>query len=118
MVRIKRIYSEASSQDGLCILVDRLWPRGCRKEQLRLDAWHKDLAPSTALRKWFSHDPQKWDEFCLRYRKELQQPELHSAIQELGKLARMQTITLLYGAADTLHNHAVVLKELIERAGR
>ncbi len=115
MIQIKRVYHEPSPKDGRRILVDRVWPRGCKKERLRLDAWEKDLAPSTVLRKWFGHDPKKWEEFRLRYREELQQPEAHSALQELSKLARTQTITLLYGAADTAHNQAVVLKELIER---
>jgi len=118
MVQIKRVYHEPSPEDGRRILVDRVWPRGCKKEWLRLDGWAKDLAPSTELRKWFGHDPQKWEEFRLRYRKELQQPEAHRALQELGKLARTETMTLLYSAADTQHNQAVVLKEFIERTGR
>lgn len=117
MVRIKRIYTEASSQDGLRILVDRVWPRGCTKKQAQLDAWRKDLAPSSGLRTWFGHDPMKWAEFCIRYREELQQPEPHRAIEELAKLSSNQTVTLLFGAADIAHNQAVVLKDLIERAG-
>lgn len=117
MVQIKRAYSEPNPSDGLRILVDRVWPRGCKKELLRLDAWRKDLGPSTELRKWFGHDPQKWSEFCVRYRNELQQPDQHHAIEDLARLARKQTVTLVFGAADIAHNQAVVLKELIERAG-
>lgn len=117
MVQIKRAYSEPNPSDGLRILVDRVWPRGCKKELLRLDAWRKDLAPSSGLRTWFGHDPMKWAEFCIRYREELQQPEPHRAIEELAKLSSNQTVTLLFGAADIAHNQAVVLKELIERAG-
>lgn len=94
--------------------MDRMWPRGCKKALLRLDAWRKDLAPSTELRKWFGHDPLKWDEFCVRYRKELQQPEQHRAIKDLARLACNQTVTLVFSAADTAHNQAVVLRELIE----
>lgn len=101
MVRIKRVYNQPSPTDGLRILVDRVWPRGCKKELLRLDAWRKDLSPSSELRKWFGHDPQKWSEFCVRYRKELQQPEAHRAIEDLARLSHKQTITLVFGAADT-----------------
>lgn len=118
MVRIKRIYSKPSAQDGLRILVDRVWPRGCTKERARLDAWRKDLAPSTGLRTWFGHDPVKWDEFCRRYREELDQPDQRSAIEELARLAHKHRLTLLFGAADTEHNQAVVLKEVIDREER
>jgi len=117
MVQIRRVYSRPSPHDGLRILVDRMWPRGCKKELLRLDAWRKDLAPSTELRKWFDHDPLKWAEFCVRYRRELRRPDQHRAIEDLARLARNQTVTLLFSAADTAHNQAVVLKELIERTG-
>ena len=117
MVQIKRAYSQPIPNDGVRILVDRVWPRGCTKEHLQLDAWRKDLAPSTALRKWFGHDPRKWVEFSVRYRKELQQPELRSAIDELAKLARTQRITLVFSAKSTTQNQAVILKELIEGAG-
>jgi len=117
MVRIKRVYHRPSPTDGLRLLVDRVWPRGCKKDLLRLDAWRKDLAPSSELRKWFGHDPQKWPAFCARYRKELQQPEAHRAIEDLAGLSRKQTITLVFGSVDTTHNQAVILKEMIERAG-
>ena len=115
MVHIKRIYSEPNPHDGIRILVDRVWPRGCTKERARLDGWRKELAPSTALRKWFGHDPLKWDEFRARYREELTQPEQRRAIEELARLARTQTLTLLFGASDPEHNQAVVLKELLVR---
>lgn len=115
MVRIKRVYVEPSPGDGVRILVDRVWPRGVSKGQARLDAWRKDLAPSTELRKWFGHDPKKWDDFRTRYRMDLRRPEQSEAIQELARLARSKTVTLLYGAADAEHNQAVVLKELLEQ---
>ncbi|ULA60091.1 MAG: hypothetical protein LZF60_220004 [Nitrospira sp.] len=118
MVQIKRVYSEPSAQDGIRILVDRVWPRGCTKERARLDGWQKELAPSTALRKWFGHDPRKWHEFRSRYLDELAQPEPRKAIENLTKLARSQTLTLLFGASDLKHNQAVVLKELIDREER
>ncbi|GAB1722575.1 MAG: hypothetical protein NTNFB01_14710 [Nitrospira sp.] len=95
-------------------MVDRVWPRGCTKERARLDGWRKELAPSTALRKWFGHDPLKWNEFRARYREELAQREQRSAIEELARLARARTLTLLFGASDLEHNQAVVLKELLD----
>ena len=109
MIRIKRVYETPSARDGIRILVDRIWPRGCTKEQARLDAWRKEVAPSTALRTWFGHDPAKWMEFQTRYRKELSRPEQ-------TRLAQAQTVTLLYGASDKEHNQAVVLKECIDSA--
>ncbi|MBI4003380.1 MAG: DUF488 domain-containing protein [Nitrospira defluvii] len=114
MIRIKRIYSEPSPHDGVRILVDRVWPRGRSKEQARLDEWRKDLAPSTALRKWFGHDPRKWIEFRTRYRMELSQPEQSAALKELARRAGTQTITLLYGTSNAEQNQAVVLKELLD----
>lgn len=116
MIRIKRVYEKPSGRDGIRILVDRVWPRGCTKEQARLDAWRKDLAPSTALRAWFGHDPAKWMEFQTRYRNELSLPAQKSAVEDLARLAHAQTITLLYGASDTEHNQAVVLKDCIDNA--
>lgn len=118
MVHIKRVYSEPDPHDGIRILVDRVWPRGCTKERARLDGWRKELAPSTALRKWFGHDPLKWNEFRARYREELAQREQRSAIEELAGLARARTLTLLFGASDLEHNQAVVLKELLDRQER
>lgn len=114
MIRIKRVYSEASSSDGVRILVDRVWPRGVSKERARLVAWQKEVAPSTALRKWFGHDPAKWEEFRRRYRAELRRPAQAKIVHQLAEQARSKTITLLYGAADQDHNQAVVLKDLLE----
>ncbi len=111
MIRIKRIYDPASPGDGRRILIDRLWPRGLKKEEARFDEWLKDLAPSDELRKWFSHDPAKWSEFQKRYRSELRgKAEL---LERLRTEARKGTVTLLYSARDEEHNNAVVLKELL-----
>ena len=118
MVHIKRVYNEPSPHDGIRILVDRVWPRGCTKDRARLDGWRKELAPSTALRKWFGHDPLKWNEFRVRYHAELTQPEQRKALEDLAGLARAHTLTLLFGASDLEHNQAVVLKELIDREKR
>ena len=113
MVRVKRAYSKSSRRDGTRILVDRVWPRGITKERARIVQWRKDLAPTTSLRKWFGHEPARWNEFCRRYRRELKR-----SMGELEKLAhrsRKQTITLVYSAADQEHNQAVVLKDLIDK---
>lgn len=114
MIRIKRVYSEPSLEDGLRILVDRIWPRGVSKERARIDEWKKELAPSTALRKWFGHDPAKWAGFRERYRKELTESGEIEALRELATRSRHETITLIYSAADEEHNQAVVLMELQE----
>jgi len=112
MVKLKRVYAQPEKTDGKRVLVDRLWPRGVRKEDAGLDLWLKDIAPSDDLRKWFSHDPSKWLEFRERYRHELKdKPDM---IEELKKAARQGTITLLYAAKDADRNNAVVLKEMIE----
>lgn len=115
MIRIKRVYSEPSLRDGIRILIDRVWPRGVTKKRARIDAWRKELAPSTSLRKWFGHDPAKWSGFRKRYRTELMDSDQTSALKELAKLSRHRTITLLYGAADEEHNQAVFLKELLDK---
>lgn len=110
-VQLKRAYDSPSAHDGLRILVDRIWPRGVRKAQARIDLWLKDIAPSTALRQWFGHDPARWSEFRRRYRAELKrQPE---AVAQLRALARKGRITLVFGARDERHNQAVVLKDLL-----
>ncbi len=114
--RIKRIYEPPSPQDGLRILVDRLWPRGMKKEDCRLDGWLKELAPSAKLRKWFGHDPARWLQFQRRYFDELK--EQTDACQALLKQARQSTVTLLYGARDPDHNQAVALKTYLERIRR
>jgi uncharacterized protein YeaO (DUF488 family) len=116
-IQIKRAYDKASKTDGTRILVDRLWPRGIKKADLDIDAWPKALAPSTALRKWFAHDPDKWAEFQKRYRAELRENGAAKMIRELlASAKRAKTITLLYGAKDEKHNEAVVLRSLFARA--
>ena len=114
MIRIKRVYSEPSLEDGVRILIDRIWPRGVSKERARIDTWRKELAPSTALRKWFGHDPAKWAGFRERYRKELTESGEIEALRELATRSRHETITLIYSAADEEHNQAVVLMEWLE----
>lgn len=111
MVRIKRIYSEPSKRDGLRILVDRIWPRGVSKNMAHIDEWRKELAPSTALRKWFGHDPVKWVDFLTRYRKELTESGGIDALKQLAQRSRGKTVTLVYASADEQHNQAVALKE-------
>jgi uncharacterized protein YeaO (DUF488 family) len=113
---VKRAYEPPASADGQRVLVDRVWPRGVKKEVLELDDWLKDVAPSTKLRKWFGHDPEKWDEFRDRYFRELDaQPDAVAALLERGAKNK---VTLVYGARDTAHNQAVALKDyLIKKAG-
>jgi uncharacterized protein YeaO (DUF488 family) len=110
-VKIKRVYEQPDHEDGTRILVDRLWPRGLTKERARVDIWLKEIAPSTELRKWFSHDPQKWGEFGERYRREL---KLHAEqFSQLQQEAAGGPITLLYGAKDERHNEAVILQTML-----
>jgi uncharacterized protein YeaO (DUF488 family) len=112
-VRLKRAYEPASPADGHRVLIDRLWPRGVSRERARLDAWQKELAPSAALRSWFGHDPERFEEFRRRYTGELR---AHRAeLADLRRLARQGTLTLVYGAADTQHNDAVVLADILRR---
>lgn len=113
MIKLKRVYESPSPQDGLRVLVDRLWPRGLTKELAAVDLWVKDLAPSTELRKWFGHDPARWKQFQIRYRKELQ--ETSEALQLLKQKSDERTVTLVYGARDKEHNEALVLKRFLER---
>ncbi len=113
MIKIKRIYDPPSKDDGKRILVDRLWPRGIRREDAKIDEWLKDIAPSDELRKWFSHEPSKWQEFKSRYKKELK--DKSDLIERLRSESKSGTITLLFAAKDMEHNNAVVLKEVIER---
>ncbi|MBF6613337.1 MAG: DUF488 domain-containing protein [Chloroflexi bacterium] len=111
MIKIKRVYESVAPTDGNRILVERLWPRGMRKEELTLDSWIKDVAPSTDLRRWFGHDPTKWEEFRKRYFAEL---DTHpTAWQPLLEAAREGDVTLLYSARDTEHNNAAALKEYL-----
>ncbi len=115
MIRLKRVYDPAVPDDGARFLVERLWPRGIKKEALQLDGWLTDLAPSPDLRRWFGHDPQRWVEFQQRYEAELQAPEKQALLQELAGKARQGNVTLVFAARDTEHNNAVVLKHFIER---
>ena len=114
-IHIKRIYEETSAEDGYRILVDRIWPRGVSKDEAKLDEWNKNLAPSTELRKWFDHDSDKFDEFSKKYKKELAPNK--EILKNLLDKAKNQTVTLLYGAKDTAHNQAIVLKEVLEDLG-
>jgi uncharacterized protein YeaO (DUF488 family) len=110
-VHIKRIYDEPSGQDGYRILVDRLWPRGVSKQEARLDTWLKDVAPSTELRVWFGHQPERFKEFTVRYQEELR---ANPAVDELRRLIKEHGhVTLLYGARDPKVNHAIVLRDYL-----
>jgi len=113
MIQVKRVYEPAAASDGARFLVDRLWPRGLKKKVLRVDGWLKDAAPSNPLRKWFNHDPAKWDEFQNRYFAELD--EKLEAVRPLLEAARRGKVTLLFAAHDTEHNNAVALKEYLAR---
>ena len=114
--RIKRIYEPASKDDGLRVLVDRLWPRGVAKRKARIDLWLRDLSPSDALRRMLHADPTKWDEFVKAYGRELKQEPARTALADLRKLPRSKPVTLLYAARDEVHNNAVALKRWLERA--
>lgn len=112
MIRVKRVYDPAAQDDGLRILVERLWPRGVKKEDAKLDDWLKEVAPSTELRKWFSHDPAKWIEFQRRYRVELDKNT--EAWQTLFDLAKKSDVTLLFSSHDAEHNNVLALKSYLE----
>jgi len=110
-IRLKRAYQPAAADDGARILVDRLWPRGLRKSEAAIDRWLKDIAPSTALRQWFAHDPARWPEFRRRYRSEIRR---HPAqLAELRALARQGPLTLIFAARDERRNDAVVLRSVL-----
>jgi uncharacterized protein YeaO (DUF488 family) len=112
-IKIKRVYEPKEKSDGFRILVDRLWPRGIKKENLYADVWLKEIAPSPALRKWFNHDAEKWKEFKTKYTAEIKKSE---TLKELSAIIKNQKIiTLLYSAKDELHNQAVVLKEYLDK---
>jgi uncharacterized protein YeaO (DUF488 family) len=114
-VRLQRAYDDPTPDDGYRVLVDRLWPRGRTKELLRLDEWARVLAPSTDLRKWFGHDPERWAEFQIRYRTELADRSRVEALDALVARARRGPVTLIFGARDVEHNEAQVLADEIER---
>jgi uncharacterized protein YeaO (DUF488 family) len=110
-VRLKRAYEPAAPEDGVRVLVDRLWPRGLRKADAAIDRWMKDIAPSTQLRQWFGHEPERWPEFRRRYSRELQQRA--AAVEELRELARGGRVTLVFAAHDEVHNDAIVLRDAL-----
>lgn len=110
-IKTKRIYDDYSDEDGYRVLVDRLWPRGVSKEEARLDEWLKEIAPSTELRKWFDHDPDKFTDFRKRYENELEEND--KTVDDLLRKAEQQPLTLLYAAKDEQHNHAAVLKDFL-----
>jgi len=111
-IRLKRAYEEPSPDDGTRILVERLWPRGLSKDEAAIDVWPKEVGPSTGLRKWYGHDPEKWEEFRRRYRSELD--ERAEAIGELKRVIRKGPVTFVFAARDMEHNSAVALKEYLE----
>jgi len=117
MVRLRRVYEDPSPEDGTRVLVDRLWPRGLTKEKAALDEWVRDVAPSTELRKWYGHDPAKFDEFRHRYQRELDGPEQAGALAGLRETASQNTVTLLTATKDIDHSEAAVLAGLLGGAG-
>jgi uncharacterized protein YeaO (DUF488 family) len=113
VIKIKRAYEPLEKSDGFRVLVDRLWPRGIRKEDAHVDVWLKEIAPSGELRKWFNHEIEKWEEFSKKYTTEL---EDSSALKKLIELVKKhKAVTLVYGAKDEQHNQAVVLKKYLEK---
>jgi uncharacterized protein YeaO (DUF488 family) len=112
MIKTKRTYDKHEAEDGFRILVDRIWPRGLKKTDFKMDLWQKDIAPSTSLRKWFNHDESKWNEFKNRYYQELQNKK--ESIGLLLDKARKETITLLYSSKEEKYNNAIALKEYLE----
>ncbi|HVK18823.1 MAG TPA: DUF488 domain-containing protein [Fimbriiglobus sp.] len=113
MFKLKRAYEEPSVEDGLRVLVERLWPRGLTRERAAVDLWLKEVAPSAELRKWYGHDPAKWKEFQSRYQAELRENKV--AVEQLKQKGEEGTVTLVYAARDEEHNSAVVLKKYLER---
>jgi uncharacterized protein YeaO (DUF488 family) len=113
MIKIKRIYEPPEKEDGFRVLVDRLWPRGVSKDKARVDLWLKEIAPSDQLRKWFSHDPEKWGDFKKKYREELKTKE--ELLEEIKQIEKEKgIITLLYSAKDEKYNQAVALNEVLQ----
>jgi uncharacterized protein YeaO (DUF488 family) len=107
------VYDSATDEDGFRVLVDRIWPRGISRQEARVDEWLKELGPSNELRKWFGHDPSRWDEFRPKYRAELDAAEQRKRLQALREAGASRTVTLLFGAKDREHNQAVVIAEKI-----
>ncbi len=114
-IRVRRVYDPPEPQDGTRVLVDRLWPRGLRKDAAGLGEWAKDVAPSSELRTWYGHDPAKFDEFCRRYTQELSQGAARAALEHLAALAAAGPVTLLTATRDTGHSQAAVLARLLRR---
>ena len=112
-IQVRRVYDPPEPSDGYRVLIDGIWPRGISKEAAHLDDWARELAVSPSLRRWFKHDPAKWEEFRRRYRAELLAPEHHAALDALAQRVRHGTLTLVYGAHDRQHNNAVVLAEVL-----
>ena len=110
--KVKRVYDQPAKSDGHRVLVDRIWPRGLKKSEARIDEWLREIAPSTGLRKWFKHDPSRWEQFKKSYAGELE--EHREQVGKLARDARRRTVTLLFGARDTTHNNAVALKDYLE----
>ena len=108
-IRVKRIYESPNPDDGFRILIDRLWPRGIKKDDAKIDLWLKEIAPSDSLRKWFNHDSEKWEEFKSRYVKELDQNQ--DLVAQLARHVRKGTVTFLFSAKDKSYNNAVALRE-------
>jgi uncharacterized protein YeaO (DUF488 family) len=115
-IRLKRAYDPAEEDDGTRILVDRLWPRGLSKDKAAIDRWAKEIAPSSELRRWFGHDPARWEEFQSRYREELRAPEAQEELATLRGMARKSRVTLLYAAKAEEMNNAVVLRDYLRAA--
>lgn len=115
MIKIKRVYEEEESGDGYRVLVDRLWPRGIKKENLHYQEWPKEICPSTGIRKSFGHDPSNFAEFKKDYLNELKDPIAKEKIKKLAKISKKKNVTLLYAAHDPKINHAVILKNAIEK---
>ena len=114
-VSVKRAYDDPESEDGYRVLIDRVWPRGRSRESLQLDEQAPQLAPSVELRKWFSHDPKHWTEFQARYKQELQAESMQARMKDLLAASHGRHITLVYGAKDVVHNHAVILRDALLR---
>jgi uncharacterized protein YeaO (DUF488 family) len=112
-VRVRRIYDRTEPDDGIRVLVDRVWPRGLRKDGANLNEWTRDVAPSTELRKWYSHDPEKFDQFRSQYRRELEGPTKRAALEHLRTLLEDNPLTLLTATTDVEHSNATVLAELL-----
>lgn len=113
-LKIKRVYEPPAKSDGRRILIDRLWPRGLTRDAAAIDGWAKELSPSTALRRWFKHDPQLWGEFVDRYRAELEAPAARLALGRLRTLASRRQVTLVYAATDRAYNNAVALCAILD----